>query len=76
MLPAERGQVGEELVRDLVDLAQGGNGARKASGIPKDDCGDKEVQARCAVLLVLVGAITDFTESMDEDRPVLISSEI
>ena len=27
MLPAERGEVGEELVRDILSLAQSGNGA-------------------------------------------------
>ena len=59
----------EELIRDLVDLAQGGNDALKISGIPKDNCDDEEIQARGAVLLVFVGAITACTQSMDEDRP-------
>src|SRR5437762_9363495 len=37
--------------------------------VPQDDCGDEEVQARSAVLLVLVGAVADLAEAMDEDSP-------
>jgi hypothetical protein len=68
MFPAERGQVGEKLVRYLLDLAHGGDGALKVSGIPEDNRGDEEVEAGGAVLLVLVSEIADFSESMDEDR--------
>jgi hypothetical protein len=56
--PAERGEVGEQLVRNILGLAQIGNGAIEVPRVPKDDCGDEEVQARSAVLLVLVGAVT------------------
>ena len=45
VLPAERGQMGEEVMWDLLELAQRGNGALKVSSVPKDDCGDEEVQA-------------------------------
>jgi hypothetical protein len=45
MLPAERGEVGEQLVRDILGLAQSGNGALEVARIPQDDCGDEEVQA-------------------------------
>ncbi len=69
MLPAERGKVSEELVRDILDLAESGNGALEVARIPQDDCGDEEVQARSAVLLVLVGAVADLAETMDEDGP-------
>ena len=31
MLPAERGEVGEQLVRDILGLAQSGNGALEVS---------------------------------------------
>jgi hypothetical protein len=37
--------------------------------VPQDDCGDEEVQARSAVLLVLIGAVADVAEAMDEDSP-------
>jgi hypothetical protein len=69
MLPAERGEVGEQLVRDILGLAQSGNGALEIPRVPQDDCGDEEVQARSAVLLVLVGAVADLAEAMDEDSP-------
>jgi hypothetical protein len=34
MLPAERGKVSEELVRDILGLAENGNGALKVARIP------------------------------------------
>ena len=37
MLPAERGEVSEELVRDILGLVQSGNGALKVARIPQDD---------------------------------------
>jgi hypothetical protein len=61
--------MGEEVMWDLLELAQRDNGALKVSSVPKDDCGDEEVQAGGAMLLVLVGAITDFAKPMDEHRP-------
>ena len=69
MFPAERGEVSEELVRDILSLAQSGNGALEIPRVPQDDCGDQEVQARSAVSLVLVGAIADLAEAVDEDSP-------
>ena len=68
MLPAEGGEVSEKPVRDLLGLAQGGNGAIEVSRVPHDDCGDQEVQARNAVLLVLVGAVADLTKAMNSAR--------
>ena len=62
-------QVSEQLVRNILGLAQSGNGAIEVPRVPQDDCGDEEVQARGAVLLVLVGAVTDLAEAMDEDGP-------
>ena len=67
VLPAERGQMDEELIRNLLDLAQGGNGAFKVAGIPEDNRGDEEVQAGGAMLLIFVGAVANFPEPMDED---------
>ena len=69
MLPAERGEVGQQMIRDILGLAQGGDGALEISRVPQDDCGDEQVQAGGAVLLVLVGAVADFAEPMNEDRP-------
>ena len=66
MLPAERGEVNEQLVRNILGLAQSGNGALEVPRVPQDDCGDEQVQARSAVLLVLVGAVADLAEAMDE----------
>ena len=68
MLPAERREVGEEPVRNLLDLPQCGHGAIEIARVPQDDRGDQEVQARSSVLLVLVGAVADLAEAMDEDR--------
>jgi hypothetical protein len=45
MLPAEREEVSELLVRNILDLAQSGNGALGIPRVPQDDCGDEEVQA-------------------------------
>ena len=69
MLPAERGQVSQQMIGDVLGLAQGGDGALEISRVPQDDCGDEQVEAGGAVLLVLVGAVADFAEPMDEDRP-------
>jgi hypothetical protein len=46
-------QVSEQLVRNILGLAQSGNGAIEVPRVPQDDCGDEEVQAQSAVLLVL-----------------------
>jgi hypothetical protein len=54
MLPAERGEVGEEPVWNLLDLAQGGNGAIEIARVPQDDRGDQEVQARSSVAILLL----------------------
>ena len=49
MLPAERGEVSEELVRDILGPAESGDGVLKVARIPQDDSGNQEVQARSAV---------------------------
>jgi hypothetical protein len=64
---AERGEVSEEAVRDLLGPAEIGDGVLKVARIPQDDCGDLDVQAQSTVLLVLVGAVADLAEAMDED---------
>jgi hypothetical protein len=52
---------------DIFRLTQGRDRSFEVSGVPQDDRGDDEVQARSAVLLVLVGAVTDFAEPMNKD---------
>ena len=37
MLPAERGEVSEELIRNILGLAQSGNGALEVPRVPQDD---------------------------------------
>ena len=69
MLPAERGQMGQQMIGDILGLAQGGDGALEIPRVPQDDRGDEQIEAGGAVLLVLVGAIADFAEPMNEDRP-------
>ncbi len=70
MLPSERGEVGQQVIGHLLDLAQGGDGAFEVAGVPQDDRGDEQVEAGGAVLLVLVGAVTDLAEPVQELRPV------
>ena len=69
VLPAEWGQMGEELIWYVLGLAHSGDGALKLASVPEDDRGDGKVQTRGAMLLVLVGAITDFAKPVDEHRP-------
>ena len=57
----------QQVIGDILRLAQGGDRSFEVSGVPQDDRGDDEVEARSAVLLVLVGAITDFAEPMNKD---------
>jgi hypothetical protein len=66
MVPAERGEVSGQLVRNILGLAENGNGALEVPRVPQDDCSDEEVQARSAVLLVLIGAVADLAEAMVE----------
>ena len=47
----------------------GGNFAFQISCVPQDNRGDEEIQTGGAVLLILVGAIADFAEPVNEDRP-------
>ena len=68
MLPTERREMGKQMVWDILCSAEGGDGAFQIPRIPQDDCGDEQVEAGGAVLLVFVGAVTDFAEPMDEDR--------
>src|SRR3954471_5378473 len=69
MLPAKRRQVGNEVIRNLLNHAQGGNRTVQIAGVPQDDGGDEEVEAGRAMLLVFVGTVADSAEPMKEDGP-------
>ena len=60
--------MGEEAVWNVIDLTEGGDGALEIPGVPENDRRDDKVQARSAMLLVLVGSVTDFTKPVNEDR--------
>jgi hypothetical protein len=59
--------MGQQVIGDILDLAQRGNRAFQIPRVPEDDRGDEEVEAAGAVLLVLVGAIADFTQVFRAD---------
>ena len=67
VLPAERREMGEKVIGNVLGLAQGGDGAFEIPCVPQDDRGDEKVEAGGAVLLVFVGAVADFAEPMNED---------
>ena len=47
MLPAERRDMSEKIVgNDFATRAQLIDGAAEIDGVPKDDCGDGEIEAR------------------------------
>ena len=50
-------------------MAQGGDGAFQITRVPQDNGGNQQIETGDAMLLVLVGSVADFTQSMDEDRP-------
>jgi len=67
VLPAQRREMRQEMLGDIFRLTQGRDRSFEVSGVPQDDRGDDEVQAGSAVLLVLVSAVADFAEPMNED---------
>jgi hypothetical protein len=67
VLPAQRREVGKKVVGHTLSLAQGVDRVVQIAGVPQGDGGDEEVQTGGAVLLVLVGAVADFAEPMNED---------
>jgi len=68
VLPPERRQMGEQVIGNVLGLAQGGDGAVQIAGIPKSDGGDEDVEPAGPMLLVFEGAVADFAEPMNEDR--------
>src|SRR5271156_1560625 len=67
VLPTKGRQVSEKVVGNFFGLTQGGDGAVQITGVPQDDRGDEEVQARGAMLLIFIGAVANFPEPIDED---------
>ena len=59
--------MGQQVIGHVLGLAHGGDGALKVAGVPQDDCGDEEIEARGAMLLVLIGPIANFAEPVNED---------
>jgi hypothetical protein len=57
----------EQFIGNVLGLAQGSDRAAQIAGVPQDDGGDEEIEAGSAVLLVLVGAVADFAQPMNED---------
>jgi hypothetical protein len=65
VLPAERGNVGEQFVGQSFGLgAKLSNGVAEVDRIPEDDCGNGEVEARGAVALAFEGAVPDLPVTM------------
>jgi hypothetical protein len=60
VLPAERGNVGEQLIGRSFGLGPKlGDGVVEVDGVPEDDGGDREVEAGGTVALVFEGAVPD-----------------
>ncbi len=59
--------MGEQMVGNVLHRPQGSDGALQISRVPEDDRGHQQVQARGAVLLVLVRPVADFAKPMEED---------
>ena len=67
VLPAERGNVGEQLIGRSFGLgAKLGDGVGEVDGVPEDDGGDREVEAGGTVALVFEGAVPDLPVTMDK----------
>ena len=69
MFPAERGEVGQQMIWYVLGLAQRGDGAFEIACVPQDNGGDDQVEAGRAVLLVLIGAVADLAQAVDEHGP-------
>jgi hypothetical protein len=69
MLPAEWGDVGNELVGNLPPLLpQMPHCAVEIYRVPMDDRGRSEALARGTIALILKGTIADLALAMEEDR--------
>ena len=62
--------MGEGLVRhSLAALTDGGDRLLKINRVPENDGGDHEVQPACAMPLVFVRSIPEFSEPVEEHSP-------
>jgi hypothetical protein len=68
VLPAERREVGEQLVGDVLQLTKSGDSTLQVARAPQDDGGDEQIEAGGAVLLVLVRAVADLTKPVNKNR--------
>ena len=59
----------EQRVVDRTALPEGIHGSLEIDGIPERDGGDDEIQTAGAIPLVLIGAIPNFAETMEEYGP-------
>lgn len=69
VLPAQRREVRQQMAGDIFRLSPDAGGTFEVSNVPQYDRGDDEVEARSAVLLVVMGPVTDFAEPMNKHRP-------
>jgi hypothetical protein len=69
VLPAKRRQMGQQMIGDILLLAHGCDGAFQIPRVSQDDGGDEKIEAGDTMLPVLIGAVADFSEPMDENRP-------
>lgn len=66
VLPSERGDMGDEFVgNDFAAGTQFVDGASEIHGVPENDGGDREIEARGAVALVLEGAVAYLASAHD-----------
>ena len=71
VLPSERCDVGDELIGNgFAAGTQLVDGASEIDGVLENDGGDREIEARSAVALILESPIADFAEAMKEHGPL------
>ena len=67
MLRAQRGNVGEQVIRQSFGLgAKLGNGVAQVDGAPRNDGGDRKVEARGTVALVFEGGVPTLAVTMEK----------
>lgn len=68
MLPAQRCQVGQQVIRNIFSLvAQHFDGAVQIDSVPEDNSRNDKVEAAGQMLLAFIGVISDSTEPMKTD---------
>lgn len=70
MLPAKRGEVGEQSIWDRITAAAGSlQCAAQIDGVPQHDCGRDQGQVACAALLVLCSSVVQPSKTMEAHGP-------